>query len=239
MDFSSFGLLSSLSLVLCVPHSPPFSIPKNSLPVAQHPFVGRLSTQPQPPLRQPSLQRLLSVLRLDPAQEPVSALLHQPRRPAHRRARAAADLGAEARKGRVGGDQRGGREEVEDFAVDAGDGTSRSGGGRTGGGRGDSLGRAEDWRRTESSGTEGGEDGEGAVLRGRLASVSVKWGEGSVPSGSLGKESARLESGLEGRRENSRHLVGWMCALSPVWWCDSDAKEMRGGMDRARPNAPG
>ena len=81
----------------------------------------------------------------------MSALLHEPCRAAHRRARAAADLGAQAGQGRVGRDEGGGGEEVEDFAVDA------SRGGRTGGrGRGDGGRGAEDG--CGSGGTERGED---------------------------------------------------------------------------------
>ena len=92
----------------------------------------------------------------------MSALLHQPCRAAHRRARAAADLGAQSRKGRVGRDQGGGGEDVEDFAIKAGGDTGGSGG------RSDGLGSAEDGRRgtgRRKGGAEGGEDGEGTGLK--------------------------------------------------------------------------
>lgn len=143
---------SSLSTHL-VPFSPSPPTFQSMRPSSSQP---RLSTQPQPPLGLPPLQRLLPILRLDPAQEPVSALLHQPRRAAHRRARAAADLGAQPAKRRMTRNKGGGGEEVEDFAVDA----DRSGGsGRGGRGCGDGVGGAEDGTR-KGGGTEGGEDGE-------------------------------------------------------------------------------
>lgn len=71
-------------------------------------------TQLLSPLGSPPRERVAPLLGADAAEEAVPALLHQPRRAAHGRARAAADLARAARQRRVRCEKALG-EQVEDF----------------------------------------------------------------------------------------------------------------------------